>query len=196
MTIEKEILDNVLYMLSDFRMENENLEICVDYEFSIPRNVDSVEKEYDVVTLIKPILEESLIKSLEELLHEEIEIDLEIKDDINYIRIWTPSGIYRKIQCQDYRIEKRKFDSEDWIKKHKHLIVRFYEYLDKSEKQRIRIRDFKDSVEHLFRNDYENTIKKLDFLKDKSAEELKPLKIKHDLLQQFLRLMDNGLKDI
>ncbi|WP_233882177.1 hypothetical protein [Tenacibaculum piscium] len=196
MTIEKEILDNVLYILSDFRIENENLEICVDYEFSIPRNIDSVEKEHDVVTLIKPKLDKDLIKSLEEILHEEIEIDLEIKDDIKFIRIWTPSGIYRKIECHDYQTERRKFDTEDWIKKYKHLIVQFYEYLDKSEKQRIRVRDFKNSAEHLFRNDYENTIKKLDFLKDKSAKELKPLKIRHDLLQQFLRLIDDGLRDI
>ena len=196
MTIEKEILDNVLYMLSDFRIENENLEICVDYEFSIPRDVDSVEKEYDVIILIKPKLHETLIKSLEDILHEEIEIDLELTDDVKFIRIWTPSGIYKKIQCQDYRIEKRKFDTEDWIKKYKHLIVRFYEFLDKSEKQRIRIRDFKNSAEHLFRNDYENTVKKLEFLKDKTDHDLKPLKVKQDLLGQFLNLIDNGLGDI
>jgi hypothetical protein len=193
---EKEILDNVLYTLSDFRFENENLEICVDYEFSIPRNIDIVDTVYDVIILMKPKLDETIIKSLEEILHEEIEIDLEIIDKVKFIRIWTPSGIYKKIECQDYRIEKRKFDTEDWIKKYKHLIVRFYEYLDKSEKQRIRIRDFKNRAEHLFRNDYENTMKKLEFLKDKSDNDFKPLKIKHDLLAQFLRLIENELDDI
>ena len=76
------------------------------------------------------------------------------------------------------------------------MIARFYEYLDKSEKQRIRIRDFKNRAEHLFRNDYENTMKKLEFLKDKSDNDLKPLKIKHDLLAQFLRLIKNELDDI
>ena len=36
----------------------------------------------------------------------------------------------------------------------------------------------------------------LEFLKDKTDHDLKPLKVKQDLLGQFLNLIDNGLGDI
>lgn len=187
---EKEILPELCYLLLDYDFNENQLSIIIDYEFGIPRNTDELETEYEFVILENPIIDEKTINEIKDLIDSEIEIDLEIENNQKRIRIWNSAAeIQARISCEDYKIIKQALSKDQWIRRYKKLIKRFYYEIDNGESKRVKIRDFKNKAEHQFKNEFNNTIKKLEFYKDQNKD-VKILEAKKELLSTFLGLID------
>ncbi len=193
MTIEKNILPDVTYQLSDIKIQENILELIVDYNLAIPSNPEELDEEYDTVIIENPDINEATIREIKKLKSEEIEIDFEIENNEKYIRIWSFSGLYKKIKCSNYSVKKLPLSKEQWINKYKDLINRFNESVYLNESQNRKIRTLKERSELIFHKDLENTQKKIDFLKTKPDKDLKSLEVKASLLRKFLDFIDEEI---
>ena len=187
---EKSILPELCYSLLDIDYNENQLSLIIDYELGLPHNIDELELEYEFLILENPKIEEDTINKLKDLIDSEVEIDLEVENRQKRIRIWDSAAeIHTKINCENYRIVKQPLSRDQWIKRYKKLIEKLYHEINNSERKRIQIRDFNENAEHCFRNELDNTIKKLDFFK-KTNKENKLLELKKELLSKFLGLKD------
>ena len=62
MTIEKNILPDVTYQLSDIKIQENILELIVDYNLAIPSNPEELDEEYDTVIIENPDINEATIR--------------------------------------------------------------------------------------------------------------------------------------
>jgi hypothetical protein len=190
---EKNILPDVTYQLSDIKIKENILELIIDYNFAIPSKSEELDVEYDTVIIENPEISEIAIREIEKLKYEEIEIDCEIIKNEKYIRIWNFTGLFKKIKCDNYSVKKLPLSKEQWINKYKDLIIRFNESVGLNESQNRKIETFKEKTELLFRKDLENTLKKIEFLKNKPEMDLKSYEVKVDLLRKFLDFIENEI---